>query len=596
MPVTLNIAKHGPYEYVHILKSYRNAEGKPRNKIVENHGRKDKLLAAKPNALEELRAHVEELNRFEEEQKIKTLEEQAGRYMKDLKNLVENPRRSCESAKALNVGIACVKKLWEQAKMDDAFRYLQTQTRARYSLNQVAFAVTAMRMLCPSSKLQNYDHRSDFIIELEDLKKLDRLYKILDELNERKDYLFKQINKGVEAICGKRNVNLAFYDVTTYAFESRTQSELRDFGLSKDHKVNEVQVVLGLVMDENGIPIDFELHKGNTSEFKTMCPLIEKIRKQYKIDRMIVIADRGLNSNENLQLLHDSGCEFIIAQKIKNASAEKKNYILNEENWEQVRCDEEGEVSFKLKTLSTDIDLHDTIEKEGRKAVSGKKKIGSLPVRWLVTYSAKRAAKDLADIDRMQERAIKGLENPSSIKSSNGWKSFLKNEDGNGKYVLNTAKIEAQKMWAGYYAVCTNVKGFTNEEVLKMHRQLWRIEDCFRISKTSLEARPAFVWTDDHIRGHFVSCYIALVLERLLEFQLDKAGTHIPTNQILETLREASVVALGLDLTTKVYVKLDATEAFDTICKTLGLGVLRTYETGTSLQTKLHFRGINSVL
>ncbi|WP_303329481.1 IS1634 family transposase, partial [Turicimonas muris] len=161
-------------------------------------------------------------------------------------------------------------------------------------------------------------------------------------LQEDKKTIVRHLNKEIQKRT-KRTVTAAFYDVTTYSFESRSVSEYKDFGLSKDHKVNEVQVVLGLVMDENGIPIDYELFAGNTSEFETMVPLIKKIKNTYHLKQLIVVADRGLNCAENLFALKEIGCDFVIAQKFKNSAAEIKAQILDPDNWEEFICKDDGE-------------------------------------------------------------------------------------------------------------------------------------------------------------------------------------------------------------------------------------------------------------
>ena len=148
--------------------------------------------------------------------------------------------------------------------------------------------------------------------------------------------------------------------MTTYSFDSRCVSDYKDFGISKDHKVNEVQVVLGLVMDENGIPIDYELFNGNTNEFGTMVPLIEKIKKTYHLKQLIVVADRGLNSCQNLFDLKDIGCDFVIAQKFKTTSEHLKEQILDHENWQKFVCNDEGEVVCRYKTLDVKQDRKST--------------------------------------------------------------------------------------------------------------------------------------------------------------------------------------------------------------------------------------------
>ena len=168
---------------------------------------------------------------------------------------------------------------------------------------------------------------------------------------------------------------------------------------------------------------------------------------------------------------------------------------------------------------------------------------------------------------------------------------MVKTETSKKDLVLNQAKISDQKKWAGYYAICTNVKDMTMSEVMQTYHNLWRIEDCFRITKTSLVARPCYVWNDEHIKGHFLSCYIALVIQRVLELTLNKACIELPTNQILEKLRQASVIPVKTGRET-VYVKTNTDSEFDRIMSAVGLGVLNTYEDKHALSLKLKMKGI----
>ncbi len=178
-------------------------------------------------------------------------------------------------------------------------------------------------------------------------------------MKEDKESVVNHLNREIQKRI-KRKITAAFYDVTTYSFESRNIADYKDFGQSKDHKVNEVQLMLGLVMDENGIPIDYELFNGSTNEFGTMVPLIKKIKTTYGIDQLIVVADRALHSSENLFALRQIGCDFVIAQKVKNASADEKKAILDQNNWQQSTCDENGEILYHYKTIEVNKPLYET--------------------------------------------------------------------------------------------------------------------------------------------------------------------------------------------------------------------------------------------
>ena len=216
-----------------------------------------------------------------------------------------------------NVGAALIRKIWSDLKLPEMFRHLQRNRKIEYSYDRTAYLLTEQRLLQLASKLKSFANRSGSIIDHAKVYHLEDLYKVLCLLQEDKVTVVRHLNKEIQKET-KRKVTAAFYDVTTYSFESRCVSDYKDFGISKDHKVNEVQVVLVLVMDENGIPIDYELFSGNTNEFGTMVPLIERIKRTYQLKQLIVIADRGFNSSQNLFDLNEIGCDFVYCSKVQN--------------------------------------------------------------------------------------------------------------------------------------------------------------------------------------------------------------------------------------------------------------------------------------
>ena len=377
--------------------------------------------------------------------------------------------------------------------------------------------------------------------------------------------------------------------MTTYRFESRSVSEYKDFGLSKDHKVNEVQVVLGLVMDENGIPIDYELFNGSTNEFGTMVPLIKKIKKTYQLEQLIVVADRGLNSSQNLFDLKEIGCDFVIAQKFKTGNAEIKKQILDNDNWEQFICNDDGEVSCRYKTLNVTQNLYEMKESpKTHRNYKTSQVLDTMDLKWIVSYSPCRAAKDKSDRDRAIEKAQKAIKDPNRLRN-NGYKSLIKIPKGHGSPCLNWDKISEQEKWDGYYVICTNLD-ISPQKATGIYRKLWQIEDCFRVSKTHLEARPCFVWTDPHIYGHFLSCFISLVIEKYMLYMLKKelGKGEITDEKMLESIRTAQVVLDDLNPQVPLYLRLYEAGLFDRIATVFGLGVLNRVENPSALRRKLH--------
>ena len=500
------------------------------------------------------------------------------------------------SCRRLNIGVAVIKRVWDQLNLSSSFQYLQSKTKVKYRYDHLAFMLSALRILLPSSKLRAYQHRNDYIVDFSEFDNLKTVYNVLNRLAQDKQAIVRSLNRQISKLT-KRDLTLAFYDVTTYGFESQAQSELKDFGLSKANKVNEVQVVLGLVMDSNGIPVDYDLLPGNTSEFGTMIPIIERVKQTYNIDRLTVVADRGLNSSENLSKLKSMNCDFVIAQKIRNCSQEIQDEILDEANWEQTVFDEQtGEVFCRYKHLSVPRELRETkISPKTGKKYNTSKIIETMDVNWVVSYSPKRAHKDNADTDRLVSKAQKAIDNKQSLVSSRGYRALLKVPKTNENVQLDLAKIADRRKWAGYYAVCTNLPVDDHQKIMSMYRQLWQIEDCFRTSKTWLETRPCFVWTDEHIQGHFMSCYLALTIERLMKFLVRQAGLQISSEALLQTLRTASVTPVSnTSKSAVVYQKMDVDQYFDDVCEVFGLGRLHRYESRGGLLKALKLKSARS--
>ena len=343
------------------------------------------------------------------------------------------------------------------------------------------------------------------------------------------------------------------------------------------------------MMDENGIPIDYELFNGNTNEFGTMVPLIEKIKKTYHLKQLIVVADRGLNSCQNLFDLKDIGCDFVIAQRFRTTSEHLKKQILDQENWQGFVYNEEGAEVCRYKTLDVTQELYEMRESPTtHRNYKTSNVLGTMNLKWVVSHSPSRAAKDKADRDRAIEKAKQAVADPSRLKNK-GYKSLVTVPKGKGSPTINWEKINEQAKWDGYYVICTNLN-ISSHDATAIYRKLWQIEDCFRVSKTYLEARPCFVWTDPHIYGHFLSCFISLVIEKymLYTFKNELGKEEITHEKMLEALRTAEVVYDDINPQVPFYMRLYEAGLFDRMSALFSLEVLNRVEVPSSLRRKLH--------
>ena len=395
------------------------------------------------------------------------------------------------------------------------------KTRSKIEIEEILKQLVFQRLLTPSSKKSAYDHREDYVDFRNDLI-LEDYYRVLDIIYDEKEKLEKHLNSTLKKKFN-RELNVVLYDVTTYYFESVKKDEIKGFGFSKDNKVNQVQVVMGLLIDNNGIPVGYELYPGNTSEFSTLYPVIKNLKEKYKLKKVIVAADRGLNSGKNLLLLKELGLDYVMAYKLKGAKKEIKEKLF-----------EDGytiEKEFKYKLI------------EHVKEIRVDGKVEKIQDNLLLGYSEKRAKKDKADRQRLLDKADKLLNKPSMMKQElkKGGKKFIKVTKGNLDIELDVKQIEEAEKMDGFFAIEYSQKELTGREVREIYGSLWKIEDSFRVLKTNLEARPIFVWSEKRIRAHFLICYLALVIERYLEKLLKDNNVNLSTAKIQEAIRNTTL-------------------------------------------------------
>lgn len=560
----LVIQKSGGNQYVSFRESFWDkARKKYTSRTIKNFGRLDVLEKENPNILEELQRQVEELNARKEQDKQVQIQDRLSNAVEQFtlgQNLTADNR-------AVMLGAAPLRQIWNTLNLPRKLRDFQNKSKIRFDLAEAVFYMVAARSLMPDSKLGQWERRNSFLYGGPRLK-LCHLYRALDQLIIRKDDLIHYLNRQISKNYA-RSVSIALYDVTTYWFESQNADTLRNFGFSKDNKVNQVQVVMGLLIDQNGIPIDYELFPGNTNEFGTMIPVLQRLKAQYNIDKVIVTADRGLNSGKNLQQILDLGMEYVIAYRLRNAGEKVRKLIESKNGWTYRNTTSLCDVS-KYR-ISTEERLVRYTDEETHEVKSHK-----LTSRLLINYSAKRARKDAHDRQRLIEKARRYEENPALLKSDlrRGGKSYLKVAADNLSAEIDKDRIEANAFFDGYYGISFSNPERTAEEVLAIHHSLWQIEESFRISKSLFEARPCFHWKESRIQAHFLVCYLALVLHRLLETTLTEAGEKMTAEQIVTALADAELVEVLMPDGQAVYAKVRTIGAFERICKAVGLGVL----------------------
>lgn len=534
------ISGYGKYRVIQFREESRiPGTTKKKTHVVKTLGNYDRMLAEDPDIMAKLRVEAAELTRAKKESLAPL----------NLNLATTDINSPDDVVKSYHFGHSITKQLWISMGLDEFF-VENSGKRNADSVAQALFYLIAHRCADPAS-IHASATEQNLYAGIEPLG-IDVLYGVLDVLSEQKEAVISHLARFFERKT-KRNGPEAFYDVTTYAFESTRWGELRMFGFSKDHKNNEVQVVMGLLLDNNGIPITYELFPGNTMDQSTLTKSVEKLKKLYNLDKITVVADRGLNSGSNLEYLFNGGHDFVISYTLKRSPDAFKELVWNDEGWKDRADATTGEVTYRSKIVSQALKVKVLIDQT---AVVAQKKKGrpkkyneiELPVNIHLTWSAKRAAKDKSDRERMLARLQKRLDKPYQLKAlvKRGCNQYLQMQIDTTNWTLDEAKVMEASRYDGYYAVISNNLELTTDQVTKIYGGLWKIEESFRILKTDLRARPVFVWNDEHIKGHFALCFISLCLLRYGQYLLlENKEKSVSAAEIMDALNDPLVLIQG---------------------------------------------------
>jgi transposase len=410
----------------------------------------------------------------------------------------------------------------------------QAKTNVSYSIDDILKLLVFSRCLNPASKKRTYEQKGNYFFELPDFS-LDDVYRSLTHLSTMKDELTLHIHNRIQETKG-RDCSLVFYDVTNYYFESENLEGLRQKGVSKENRETGI-VQMGLFIDKEGIPITYELFPGNTNDLATMKPILQKIKKEYNLGKITIVADKGNNSGENLAYIDNEDDFYIISQRIRARGTELANIVLDQEDYQW-----NDDNTFKSKT----VERERLVKRPNGSAYS-------ITEHLLCFWSKNEESYQRNKRGFLDEKIEKFINNPSLLNASNsfGVKKYFKKmmiDKTTGEvlktkptYVFNQEKYERDIALDGYYCIVTNDLTLEPLDIIHHYHQLSKIEESFKVTKTDLEGRPIYVWTDEHIKGHFLTCYLALTLYRLLQLKLDKA---YPIHQLKEALNSAKAVHL----------------------------------------------------
>jgi transposase len=435
-----------------------------------------------------------------------------------------------------NFGHSALSSIYHELEIDKFLINRQRSRKFNFNSNNIMKLLVFSRLLAPDSKKKTYENRNVFFDK--DDYSLDDVYRCLTFINEHSANLQLWINDKVKEHYN-RDTSLVYYDVTNYYFEIDEQDELRRKGVSKEHRPNPI-VQMGLFMDNQGIPITYELFPGNTNDCLTYRPGLSRIQKEYGLGKIIVVADKGMTTGDNIYYTLSAKNGYVFSMSVRGADKELKKYVLDQEGY--IWSGEEYKRKSRLYPRTIQVT-----------STNGKKLKKTVDEKQVVFYSEKYAKRARAEREAALSKAINLVNNPGSYTraTSYGAAAYVKNitfdkETGeilnDGRLLeLDKEKIREEEQLDGYYVIVTSEYKENDDKVIDMYRGLWRIEESFRVTKSDLEARPVFVSREEHINAHFLTCFVSLVIARILEIRL---GRKYSIGQLINSLKKSECTLL----------------------------------------------------
>lgn len=442
-----------------------------------------------------------------------------------------------------------VNALWNTFKINDIISNILVNKRIKYDFIEVLKLMLVERLNIPCSKLQNFHNQSEYF-GFEHVE-LHNLYRSLDILSESQNDIqlhFFKLQKDIFS----SDLTVVFYDVTTLYFDvsmPKDENDIRQKGWSKDGKHKKLQIVLGLLVDKFRNPLSYKLYSGDTYEGHTLTDAVDKLKNEYKLSKLVIVADSGMLINDNIEEIKKSKYEYIVGERLKSLSKEAKEYLTDKSKYSKLILgkDDNGE----------EIGIEYVIYPYKDRTI-------------VCTWSSKRAKKDAHEREQLKIKAMKYVEKPSLLEnqSAGGAKKYLKIETT--KVELNLEKIEEDARYDGFKAIATNIENPNVKELLEQYSNLFEVEHAFRTMKSHLEVRPMFHWTQKHIEGHLSMCFIAYTFLNRLRLQMN--WSEQKCFQVLNKMK-VSLVEQKVD-GSKLYLRSATTEDTELLINRMKLNKL----------------------
>jgi len=512
--------------YLVIAEKYRNpVTGVATDRTVKSLGYVDELE----------KEYADPIAHFQEVARKMTEEDAAKKKLTLTVNMDETLPMDAEGRR--NFGYAAIQKIYHELGLDDFFKNKARHEPFKFNTNSIMMLLVISRLLSPGSKKKAFEEKGKYF-ERFDFSLVD-VYRALSHFakiaNECQRYLHEQI-------VGRygRDTKTIYYDVTNFYFEIDEADELRKFGKSKENRHNPI-VQMGLAMDADGIPIHYELFPGNKLDKETFRSVIGEVRRKYDTGRVVVVADMGIITGDNINYL--TGGKnlngYVFSFSVRGGAEAFKGYVLDSEGYvgtdgKPIR--EDAEFKMKSRRIARDINVTLTSGKTAKRTVYEKQ---------VVFWAKKYADKARAERGELIKKALALEADPQKYNkaTSYGAAKYLKNlevDTETGEILLaklrpqfDSGKVAEEEKYDGYYSIVTSELDMSDAEVIETYRGLWELEETFRITKSTLEARPVYVSREDRIGAHFLTCFLALVILRLMQ---KKVNHRFSTEKILECL------------------------------------------------------------
>ena len=569
-----------------IVEGYRDAKtGKTRHRVVKSLG----FLHEYEGIYEDPIAHFEALAK---EMTIQQKEANEARLV-NLGTISLDEELGMNEDALKYLGYLPLSYLYHQLRMREFWVNRQRNFDISYSLNDIMQLLIYMRVLEPGSKRHAFmhKHRLPFNLKCEEHD----IYRALDIFDRYKEDFLLHVHEEVRLHYG-RKTEYVFYDVTNFYFEIDEVDDFRKRGFCK-HRSRNPLVQMGLLLDDKALPITYELFEGNTHDSQTIMPILQEVRRRYGIKRLITVADKALNSGDNIAFMMVKGDGFIFSQKVKGAAEELVDYVFDPTGYKTVtdKAFSEGkdkeEANFYYKSRPYPQEFQVT-------HADNKKRPIPIDVKQIVCFN-----RDYANRQRHKRReaiakANELIRNPGRLKASEeyGAKRYIANIDVDAKTgeclaphkfaYLDEERIREDEKYDGFYVLITSEVDTPDLEIIRQYHNLWEIEKSFRVTKHELRSRPVYLSLEEHIRAHFLTCFMALLMVRLLCLALNNKFGPEP---VINSLRKYQACFLKENIYRTTYFD----EVLAAIQKAFGMKLNRKYMTRGDLrsltaQTKKH--------